>query len=187
DAAAVTGQVVESFRPRAEELGLELDIAPGSDRPLWVEADADRLAQILANLVENASSFADRTITVGAGNVAGTPPLWVVDDGPGLLPDQLPRVFERHVTSDRAGGRRKGSGLGLAIVAELAAAMGAAVRAESPVADGRGTRMVVRFPRRVYHHPTPTPAPIAPAVLSIEGATSSRSSMRTATEKRSDG
>ncbi|HEY5097062.1 MAG TPA: HAMP domain-containing sensor histidine kinase, partial [Acidimicrobiales bacterium] len=64
DVAAVTGQVVESFRPRAEELGLELDTAPGSDRPLWVEADADRLAQVLANLVENAASFAHRTITV---------------------------------------------------------------------------------------------------------------------------
>ena len=71
DAAAVAGQVVESFRPRAEELGLELDSAPGSDRPLWVEADADRLAQVLANLVENASSFARRTITVGAGERRG--------------------------------------------------------------------------------------------------------------------
>ena len=69
--------------------------------------------------------------------------VWVVDDGPGIPPDQLARVFERHFISDRVSGRRKGSGLGLAIVAELAAAMGATVRAESPVADGRGTRMVV--------------------------------------------
>jgi len=161
DAAAVTGQVVESFRPRAEDLGLELDTAPGSDRPLWVEADADRLAQVLANLVENASSFARRTITVGAGNVAGTPTLWVVDDGPGILPDQLPRVFERHVTSDRAGGRRKGSGLGLAIVSELAAAMGAGVRAESPVAAGGGTRMLIWF-RSAAVPPPVTPGPDVP-------------------------
>jgi signal transduction histidine kinase len=156
DAAAVTGQVVESFRPRAEELGLELDTAPGSGRTLWVEADADRLAQVLANLVENAASFAHRTITVGAGAVGGTPTLWVVDDGPGILPDQLPRVFERHFTSDRAGGRRKGSGLGLAIVSELAAAMGAGVRAESPVAAGGGARMLIWF------RAAPVPPPATP-------------------------
>ena len=162
DAAAVAGRVVESFRPRAEELGLELDTAPGSDRPLWVEADADRLAQVLANLVENASSFARRTISVGAGDVGGTPTLWVVDDGPGILPDQLPRVFERHVTSDRAGGRRKGSGLGLAIVSELSAAMGAGVRAESPVAAGGGTRMLIRF-RAASVPPPVTHGPELPA------------------------
>jgi len=156
DAAAVTGQVVESFRPRVEELGLGLETAPGSDMPLWVEADADRLAQVLANLVENASSFARRTITVGAGNIGGTPTLWVVDDGPGIPPDQLPRVFERHVTSQRAGGRRKGSGLGLAIVSELSAAMGAGVRAESPVAAGGGTRMLIWFRSAPVPPPSPT-------------------------------
>jgi hypothetical protein len=68
-----------------------------------------------------------------------------VDDGPGIAADQLPRVFERHFTSDRSGGRRKGSGLGLAIVSELSGAMGAGVRAESPVTGDGGTRMLVWF------------------------------------------
>jgi signal transduction histidine kinase len=153
--AAIAAQVAEGFRPRAEELGLELLTAPGSDQPLWVVADADRLAQVVANLVENASSFARGSITVGAGDLGGVPTLWVVDDGPGIPPDQLPRVFERHFTSDRSGGRRKGSGLGLAIVSELAGAMGAGVRAESPVAGGTGTRMLVWF--------RPTSAPPAPS------------------------
>jgi two-component system, OmpR family, sensor kinase len=187
DCAEVVRQVADGFRPRAVELGLDLVTTDGSDQPLWVEADADRLHQVVANLVENASSFAKHRIVVGVGSVDGIPTAWVADDGPGIPADQLSRVFQRHFISDRVSGRRKGSGLGLAIVAELAAAMGAAVRAESPVAEGRGTRMVVRFPSRVYHHPRPAPAPIAPEVLSIEGATSSRGSMRTATEKRSDG
>ncbi len=143
DVAAVVGQVVDGFRPRARELGLELALAPGSDQPLWVEADPDRLGQIVANLVENASSFAERRIDVGAGVVAGSPVVWVADDGPGIPADQLSRVFERHFVSDRVSGRRVGSGLGLAIVAELSAAMGATVRAESPGPGGRGTRMVV--------------------------------------------
>ena len=156
DAAAVAGQVVESFRPRAEELGLELETAPGSDMPLWVEADADRLAQVLANLVENASSFAapdhhrrcrqhrGHAHPLGGGRRTGHPPR---PAPPGLrAPCHL---------ADRAGGRRKGSGLGLAIVSELSAAMGAGVRAESPVAAGGGTRMLVWF----RSAPVPPPSP----------------------------
>ncbi len=143
DGAAVVDQVAEGFRPRAQELGLELAVAAGSDQPLWVEADPDRLGQIVANLVANASSFAEHRIDVGAGVVAGSAAVWVADDGPGIPADQLSRVFERHFVSDRVSGRRVGSGLGLAIVAELAAAMGATVQAESPLPGGRGTRMVV--------------------------------------------
>ncbi len=156
DCTQAVRQVVDGFRPRAGELGLELITAQGTDGPLWVRADADRLVQILANLVENASSFAARRIVVGASAVAGAPTVWVVDDGPGIPPDQLSRVFERHFTSDRVGGRRKGSGLGLAIVSELATAMGATVRAESPATDGRGTRLVVHL------RPDVRPAPLAP-------------------------
>ncbi len=160
DGAAVVGQVADGFRPRARELGLELAVAAGSDVPLWVEADPDRLGQIVANLVANASSFADHRIDVGAGRVAGSPVVWVADDGPGIPADQLSRVFERHFVSDRVSGRQAGSGLGLAIVAELSAAMGATVRAESPHAGGKGTRMVVwlraRPPAPVPPHPAPT-------------------------------
>jgi signal transduction histidine kinase len=163
DCAEAVRQVVDGFRPRAGELGLELIAAPVSDGPLWVRADSDRLVQILANLVENASSFAARRIVVGASTMSGGPTVWVVDDGPGIPPDQLSRVFERHFTSDRVSGRRKGSGLGLAIVSELAAAMGATVRAESPASGGEGTRLVVQF--RSGGQPVPTtgqPVPAAP-------------------------
>jgi two-component system OmpR family sensor kinase len=145
DCAEVVHQVAAGFRPRATELGLELVTEPEPGEPLWVEADSDRLGQVVANLVENAASFAEHRMVVGAGSVAGVPTIWVVDDGPGIPPDQLAKVFGRHFISDRVSGRRKGAGLGLAIVAELAAAMGAGVRAESPVAEGRGTRMVVWF------------------------------------------
>jgi signal transduction histidine kinase len=148
DCTDVARRVVDGFRPRAVALGLELAIVPTETTPLWVEADADRLGQIVANLVENASSFAHRHIVVGTGMVGRAPAIWVADDGPGIPPDKLGRVFERHFTSDDSVGRRQGSGLGLAIVSELASAMGAVVQADSPVADGRGARMVVRF------HPT---------------------------------
>ena len=167
DCAEVVRRVATGFRPRALELGLEFLAAPGSEQPLWVKADSDRLSQVVANLVENASSFAESRIVVGAGSVGGTPTVWVTDDGPGIPTNQLAKVFERHFISDRVSGRRTGSGLGLAIVSELAAGMGAVVRAESPVAEGHGTRIVVLFQARLPDPdqplgPSPTPPPTPP-------------------------
>jgi two-component system sensor histidine kinase BaeS len=152
DAGVVLRQVVEGFQPRAAELGVELALTPGAGTPCPVLADSDRLGQILANLVENASSFARHQVQVGQSAGPEGAVLWVDDDGPGIPPDQLTRVFDRHFTTDRDTGRRKGSGLGLAIVAELAGAMGARVSAESPIGPERtpGTRMVVRL------HPAPS-------------------------------
>jgi two-component system, OmpR family, sensor kinase len=158
DASLVARQVVDGFRPRAAERRLALDLAPGSDKPCPVIADSDRLGQIVANLVENAASFASSRVGVGVDGDASRAVVWVDDDGPGIPADQLTRVFDRHVTSDRTEGTRQGSGLGLAIVSELATAMGATVHAESPLVDGAGTRMVVTLP------PVPT-GPAAPAVV----------------------
>ena len=109
-------------------------------------ADPDRLLQVLSNLIDNAFKFARHHITVGAAAQADSVVVWVLDDGPGIAPDDLPRVFEPHFRSDRSSTRRAGTGLGLAIVAELAAAMGGAVRAESPVTGDGGTRLVLSFP-----------------------------------------
>jgi len=158
DVVAIVEGVADGFRPEAAGLGLDLASVmpaggaggPGGtnvgDVEIWVDADPDRLAQIVANLVENAFKFASSRVEVGAASSGAWCVLWVSDDGAGIDSADLPRVFDRHFRSDRTHARRVGTGLGLAIVAELASVMGASVRAESPLADGRGTRMVVSLP-----------------------------------------
>ena len=139
DVAEVVADTAEGFRPAADAAGIALTVEP---RPgATAAADPDRLAQILANLVENALKFAGTAISVGSGQDGANVTVWVDDDGPGIPAAELPHVFEPFWQSHRLPARELGSGLGLAIVAELAAAMGGTVRAE-PLPGG-GTRMVV--------------------------------------------
>jgi two-component system sensor histidine kinase BaeS len=146
DAADVAAAVADSFGPAAADAGLAVRVDT-PDEPLAVMADPDRLAQVAANLVENAFKFAASRIEVGARSDGGGQVLiTVADDGPGIPADDLPRVFERLYQSSRTPARQAGSGLGLAIVAELVDAMGGSVRAVSPTEDSRGTRLEVRLP-----------------------------------------
>jgi signal transduction histidine kinase len=139
----VVALTAAGFRPEAESIGLELITAVAPDPGLWADVDPDRLSQVVANLTENAFRYARSRVVVGAGVVGSSIAVWVLDDGSGIAAADLPRVFDRHFTSDRSTGRRLGSGLGLAIVSELVAAMKGVVTAESPVIEGRGTRMTV--------------------------------------------
>jgi signal transduction histidine kinase len=143
DSVEVVGTTAEGFRPTAEKNTLALDVhLPDTVAP--ITADPDRLAQLLANLIENAITFATTTVTVALWAEAdGSCQITVDDDGPGIAPGDLTRVFERFYRADRGPNRLVGSGLGLAIVAELAAAMGAGVRVESPLGPLGGSRFVV--------------------------------------------
>jgi len=162
DLPELINETARGFRPTAEGLGLSVVIHdPVMDPPPAppVVVDSDRTAQVVANLVENACKYAATTIEVGTWFRPGEAVVTVDDDGPGISPANLPRVFDRLWTSSQPTGgfqpRAVGSGLGLAIVAELVSAMGGTIRAESPVprrqplgADGAsrpGTRLVVTF------------------------------------------
>jgi len=138
DLADATRAAGESARPRAESTGLELVVAPSG--PVPARADPDRLRQLLTNLMDNAIRFARRTVTVGATMNQGVPTLWVMDDGVGIPPGDLPLVFQPYF---RTG---SGTGLGLAIVQELAVAMEGSVEAESPLDPNGSTRITVRLP-----------------------------------------
>ena len=165
DAVEVVTTTTEGFRPAAAKSGLAIVLrVPGEDgRPVVapafpVVADPDRLAQLLANLLENAMTFARTAVTVSLAQdeASGSCVIAVDDDGPGIAYGDLERVFERFYRADRGPNRRMGSGLGLAIVAELASAMGGTVRAESPLTADGGSRFVVTFRRWQAAVPVPS-------------------------------
>ena len=91
------------------------------------------------------------------------PTVHVEDDGPGIPPDDLERVFERLFQSRSPTDRHLGSGLGLAIVSELVSAMGGEVRAESPTGRDGGTRLVIVLRRARVPAPEVRVVPVVPA------------------------
>jgi two-component system sensor histidine kinase BaeS len=149
DAREVVGETIDGFLPQAADIGLTLSF-DGVDR-LSITADPERLAQIVANLLENALKFATTTVTVGLRPEGTGLRLTVDDDGPGIAPGDLPRVFERLYTSRTVPGRAVGTGIGLAIVHELAVAMGGSARVE-PIGS-TGTRFAVVVPSAVVEPP----------------------------------
>jgi signal transduction histidine kinase len=123
---------------------LESRVAPGlSD----LDADPQRLGQILRNLLDNALTHVSEggAIVVSAARSGAAVELAVADDGPGIAPEHLPHVFERFYRADPSRARSTGgAGLGLAIVRQLAAGHGGSVRVESE--PGRGARFSVTLP-----------------------------------------
>jgi len=118
---------------------------PVTSGRLTVRADPDRLAQVLANLVENAGKYARSTVLVSARAEREWAVVTVDDDGPGIAVHDLPHVFERlYVARDRPERRENSSGLGLAIVRDLVVGMGGEVAAG--VAPNGGARLTCRLP-----------------------------------------
>jgi len=154
----VVTDTTEGFRPTAEDAGIALTVIE-PDRIVASSIDPDRLAQAIANLVENGLKHAATSLVVetraGAG---GEVHVQVADDGPGIAPAELGQVFERLYVTERKPQRQVGgSGLGLAIVRELVTGMGGQVWAESPaLAEGRGARFVIALP------PLAGPPPLQP-------------------------
>jgi two-component system phosphate regulon sensor histidine kinase PhoR len=103
-------------------------------------ADANRVDQVLANLVDNAIKYGrvQGRVTIGGKPVEGDKvEIFVRDDGPGIPPESLDRIFERFYRVDKARSRDQGgTGLGLSIVKHIVQAHGGKVWVESEVGEG---------------------------------------------------
>jgi two-component system phosphate regulon sensor histidine kinase PhoR len=127
--------------PLAARAGVALLVEPTSASD--VRADADRIEQVLANLVHNAVKFTPRggTVRLSAVDDDGRVSFSVSDTGAGIEAADLDRVFERFYKADRARSS-EGTGLGLAIAKHLVQSHGGRIEARS---DGRGKGATFRF------------------------------------------
>jgi signal transduction histidine kinase len=129
--------------------GAEAERVSISDEPVTVTGDEERLRQLVGNLVQNALRHASArpgAVRVCVQRRAPDVLLTVEDDGPGIPPEALERVFDRFYRVDRGRARAQGgSGLGLAIVRHIADVHGGRVWAENRT-DASGARLNVRLP-----------------------------------------
>ena len=133
---------VELFAAQAAEKGIELRVEGLELLPAMLSIDADRLRQMLLNLVGNAVKFTETgavRLQAGYDQANGRLSYAVADSGPGIAPEEAERLFQRFSQVDASTTRRHGgTGLGLAICKGLAEAMGGQIGVET--APGHGSR-----------------------------------------------
>jgi signal transduction histidine kinase len=142
-------ELTGGFHVLAFQNGIDFSVNVAGDTPVNIEGDADRVNEVLGNILSNAFKF-----TAHGGRIAldarrdGTGiAVEVRDTGVGIPPDKLPKIFEKFYQVDNtAQPRSAGSGLGLAIAREIVEAHGGTITAESQV--GRGTKFRVTLPER---------------------------------------
>ena len=142
----VIDRAIEVCRPLIENREHKLRISTPAE-PLWVFGDPVRLEQVLVNLLNNAAKYTDvgGQISIVAEPDAGLLVLRVRDNGIGIAPELLPRVFDLFTQADRSLDRAQGGlGIGLALVKRLVEMHGGTVEALSSM--GVGSEIVVRLP-----------------------------------------
>ncbi|MGZ9114732.1 MAG: ATP-binding protein, partial [Brevundimonas sp.] len=132
DLKAVVERSQSVFRAIAESKGLDFTATVEATAVGSYRGDATRLHQILSNLLSNAVKFTEEGgVNVNVSREGGALVIHVRDTGPGVTPEQLPRLFEKFVQADASTTRRYGgTGLGLSICGELARVMGGTIQAE---------------------------------------------------------
>jgi CheY-like chemotaxis protein/anti-sigma regulatory factor (Ser/Thr protein kinase) len=140
------GTAVETSRSLIEELGHELTIEL-PDRPVWLDADPTRLAQVFMNLLNNAAKYSDRggRIRLTAEPHGGEVEVVVKDSGIGIPIDKLDSIFDLFSQVDRSLEKSQGGlGIGLSLVKRLVEMHGGTVEARSD-GPGNGSEFVVRL------------------------------------------
>jgi signal transduction histidine kinase/ActR/RegA family two-component response regulator len=165
---------------RLADRHLQVDAAPA-----WVDGDATRLEQVASNLIVNAATYTEPGghIRVRVAREGAETVLEVSDDGRGIRPDALPRLFDLFFQADSTVDRSTGGlGIGLTLVKRLVELHGGSVRAASE-GRGKGATFTVRLPETVAQSGAPSEraglrAPLAGTVLLVEDNSDARESLR---------
>lgn len=141
DLGEVIRTSVETLREAAREKGIEIQLLQPQSLPK-VLADEDHLKSVVLNLLDNAIKFSDQAgrVRIEVADAGTGAQVTVVDAGPGVPADELPRIFERYYQGERRAG---GAGLGLHISRAIVEGHGGRIWAESP---GRGSRFSFTIP-----------------------------------------
>jgi CheY-like chemotaxis protein len=173
DLVKVIEAVVDTCRPQIEAAGHRLELALPA-QPLWLEADSERLAQVFANLLDNAVKYTDPggRLGVRARRDDGNAFVAVSDSGIGIPADVLGKVFDMFVQADARTRRAPGLGIGLTLARSLVEAHGGGIEAHSAGA-GMGSEFVVRLPLGLRHSeprgvPAADPGARPPRVLVVD-------------------
>lgn len=145
DLADMLGATVAHARRIMPGVDIVVDVQVS---PALVRGDEMLLDHVVLNVIENAfnASAAGTAVRVALRRVDHEYLIEIADDGAGIAPDVLPRIFDKFYRAP--GAKTRGSGLGLTICRELMSALGGRITAQSPVANDRGTRMTLHFPIR---------------------------------------
>jgi signal transduction histidine kinase len=146
DVSELLNGVAESARAVADDKGVHLrvDLPPDA---LYVEGDADRLRQVIGNLLSNALRHTppEGTVTLRARQADHLIRISITDTGQGIAPDDLPHVFDRFYRSDSSRDRASGgSGLGLAIARAWVEAHGGEIEVESRLGKGSSFQITLQ-------------------------------------------
>ncbi|MBI2873697.1 MAG: ATP-binding protein [Firmicutes bacterium] len=158
-AGEALARAVESLLPVAAQRSVRMELKRDRRDPddiradHAIQADPDRLQQVLVNILSNAIRFSPEggVVRASVSREGVMVRITVEDEGPGIPPEQLPRIFDRFYKADRSRSQKEsadsfalGSGLGLTIARHLVEAMRGGIMAESRVGDG--TRIIIDLP-----------------------------------------
>ncbi len=135
------------YRQQAEDLELNMSLEPNIDDELW-EYDADRIDQVLTNLIDNATRYTQPgdSISITTTTDDSYQTLHIKDTGSGISPEHLELVFDRFykVEASRTRGKQ-GTGLGLFICKMIIEEHGGTIKVESKV--NKGTTFIIKLPK----------------------------------------
>lgn len=121
-----------------------------------VQADASLLEQVVVNVLENAIAYSppEAGIEMAAYEDRANVVISIEDEGRGIPPPELERVFDKFRRMEEPSDRSQGAGLGLSIAKGFIDALGGRIAAASPIHDGKGTRILISLPKAVEtpHH-----------------------------------
>ncbi len=140
--------VVFQMTAKAQQIGCKI-LVNGSDNLPKIQADPDRIKEVLINLIDNALKYSTAgtsqcAVTVSATHEDSVIKIIIKDSGPGIPKEELSLVFERFFRGGSRGQKIEGVGLGLAIVKEIVTAHEGKIYAESP--EGEGCSFIIELP-----------------------------------------